>query len=78
MCELDEMENAREISGQRAKLLFQFVVHDEDGELGALSLALGFRELEEPLLHIFLELRDGISMDGIMISGLREKRICTH
>lgn len=55
------MENIREGSRERAKLLFQLVVHDEHSELSTLCLALGFGELKELLLHVLLEFRDCVS-----------------
>lgn len=51
----------RQIGGQSAKLCLELVVHDKNGELRPLAIALGLREREKLLLYVLLELGDGIS-----------------
>lgn len=56
--------DARDLGGKRRELGLELVVHDEDGKVRALRLALGLGELLELALDVLLELGHGVAVWG--------------
>ena len=52
---------AREVGGELCEFGLELVVHDEDGELGALRVALSFGQSLEGALNVCLELVHGVA-----------------
>ena len=55
-----DRKGSRDVCVHDTQLRFQLVVHDEDGEVRPLRLALCFRQGQQLALHISLQLRDGV------------------